>query len=135
MFLPEPDLPAEILLVEDDSALARSLEAVLRRDGYQVVLAPNGRVAMDAIARHPVVLVISDVFMPEGDGLELLNFLRRLKPRPPIVAMSGAGPGRIGNVLKMAGALGAARVLAKPFTPSQLIGLVRELIGPPVPSK
>jgi len=131
MFLPEPDLPAEVLLVEDDRALSRALEAVLRRDGYPVVVATNGRAAMDAIARHRIVLVISDIFMPEGDGLELLNFLRLLNPRPPIVAMSGAGSGRLGNMLEIAGALGAARILPKPFAPSQLLALVRELIGPP----
>ena len=135
MFLPEPALPAEILLVEDDPALARSLEVVLRRDGYQVVHAPHGRAAINIIARHRVVLVISDIFMPGGDGLELLNFLRRIKPRPPIMAMSGAGDSRLGNMLKIAGDLGAARILAKPFAPSQLIGLVRELIGPPALSK
>jgi DNA-binding NtrC family response regulator len=132
MFLPEPDLPAEVLVVDDDCALSRALEAVLRRDGYPVVIATNSRAAMDAIARHRIVLVISDIFMPEGDGLELLNFLRQLNPRPPIVAMSGAGVGRLGNILEIAGALGAARILPKPFAPSQLLGLVRELIGPPV---
>jgi len=47
------------------------------------------------------------------------------------VAMSGAGSGRLGNVLEIAGALGAARILPKPFAPSQLTALVRELIGPP----
>jgi CheY-like chemotaxis protein len=133
MFLPETNLPAEILLVEDDAALARALEAVLRRDGYPVVLATNGRAAMDCITKHRVALVISDIFMPDGDGLELLNFLRRLTPHPPLVAMSGAGDGRVGNMLKVAGALGAARILAKPFSPSQLLTLVRELIGPAAP--
>jgi CheY-like chemotaxis protein len=135
MFLPELDLPAEILLVEDDPALARALEVVLQRDGYQVVHAPHGRAAINIIARHRVVLVISDIFMPGGDGLELLNFLRRITPAPPIVAMSGVADGRLGNMLKVAGALGAARILAKPFAPSQLLGLVRELIGPPVLAK
>jgi len=131
MFLPEANQPAEILLVEDDPMLARSLEAVLRRDGYPVVLAASGRAAMDLITKRRVALVISDIFMPEGDGLELLNFLRRLTPHPPLVAMSGAGDGRIGNMLKVAGALGAARILAKPFSPTQLLALVRELIGAP----
>src|SRR5687767_9967816 len=95
MFLPEPDQPAEILLVEDDPALARSLEVVLQRDGYQVVHAPHARAAINLIIRHRVVLVISDIFMPGGDGLELLNFLRRITPCPPIMAMSGAGEGRL----------------------------------------
>jgi DNA-binding response OmpR family regulator len=131
MFLPEPSQIPEILLVEDDPSLARSLAAVLTRYGYPVVVAAHGRAAMDVIARRRVALVISDIFMPEGDGLELLNFIRRLTPHPPLVAMSGAGDGRVGNMLKVAGALGAARILAKPFAPSQLLALVRELIGPP----
>lgn len=131
MFLPEPSQVPEILLVEDDPSLARALATVLRRDGYPVVVAAHGRAAMDVIARRRVALVVSDIFMPEGDGLELLNFIRRLTPHPPLVAMSGAGDGRVGNMLKMAGALGAARILAKPFAPAQLVALVRELIGPP----
>jgi len=131
MFLPEPSQTAEILLVEDDPALARALETVLKREGYPVVVAAHGRAAMDVVSQRRVALVISDIFMPEGDGLELLNFLRRLTPHPPLVAMSGAGDGRVGNMLKVAGALGAARILPKPFAPSQLLALVQELIGPP----
>ncbi len=131
MFLPEPTEPAEILLVEDDPALSRALTTVLKRAGYQVALATHGRAAMDFVTKKRVSLVISDIFMPDGDGIELLNFLRRLTPHPPVVTMSGGGEGRVGNMLKVAGALGAARILAKPFSPGQLLSLVHELIGPP----
>jgi CheY-like chemotaxis protein len=134
MFLPETSQPAEILLVDDDAAISRALESILRQAGYAVVCAKHGRAAIDLIAKRHVALVISDIFMPDGDGLELLNFLRRLTPRPPVVAMSGAVDGRIGNMLKVAGALGAERVLQKPFTPIQLLVLVRELIGYPAVS-
>jgi len=132
MFLPEPNEPAEILLVEDDAALARALRIVLRRAGYQVALATHGQAAMDFLAKQRVTLVVSDIFMPDGDGIELLNFLRRLTPHPPVIAMSGGGEIGVGNMLGVAGALGAARVLAKPFSPGQLLSLVLELIGPPL---
>jgi len=130
--LSETNQAAEILLVEDDPGLARALEVVLRREGYPVVLATDGQAAMDLIIKRRVALVISDIFMPEGDGFELLNFLRRLTPHPPLVAMSGAGDGRVSNILEIASALGATRILAKPFATAQLLALVHELIGPPV---
>jgi CheY-like chemotaxis protein len=131
MFLPESNLPAEILLVEDDPALVRALSAVLRRSGYEVAVATHGRAAMDFLTKQRVSLVISDIFMPDGDGIELLNFLRRLTPHPPVITMSGGSESGVGNMLKVAGALGAARILAKPFSPGQLLSLVQELIGPP----
>jgi FixJ family two-component response regulator len=75
--------------------------------------------------------VISDIFMPEADGLELLGLLRRCVPCPPLVAMSGSGSYRVNGMLKAAKMLGAVRTLAKPFETTQMIRLVQELIGPP----
>ena len=123
---------ASILLVEDDDSLGRSLAELLRRNGYEVNLATTGRAAMDFLSRQQVALIISDIFMPEGDGIELLNFLRRLTPHPPVLAMSGSGALRVNSMLKMAGVLGAARTLSKPFQTVQFLGMVRELIGLPV---
>ncbi len=125
---------ASILLVEDDSALGRSLAELLRRQGYDVSVATTGRAAMDFLAKQHVALVISDIFMPEGDGIELLNFLRRITPQPLVMAMSGSGALRVNSMLKMAGVLGAARTLAKPFQSVQFLGMVKELIGVPVAS-
>jgi DNA-binding NtrC family response regulator len=121
--------PASILLVEDDVGLGRALAEVLRRHGYDVSVAENGRTAMEFLSRQRVALVISDIFMPEADGIELLGFLRRLTPPTPLVAMSGAGVQRV-SMLRVAGALGATRTLPKPFDLAQFLGLVRELIGP-----
>ena len=123
---------SSILLVEDDVSLGRTLAELLRRQGYEVSVVAHGRAAMDFLSKQQVALVISDIFMPEGDGIELLNFLRRITPQPPVMAMSGAGALRVNSMLKMAGVLGAARTLAKPFQTVQLLGLVRELIGLPV---
>ena len=131
MFLPENEPRTEVLLVDDDVPLARAMGELLRRYGYTVALVHHGRDAMDFVTRHRVALVISDIFMPEADGLELLGLLRRCVPCPPFVAMSGAGSYRINDMLKTAAMLGAARTLAKPFEPVQLFRLVEELIGPP----
>jgi DNA-binding response OmpR family regulator len=109
--------PNHILLVDDDVQLARSIAELLRRHGYEVALAHQGKAAMKYLATSRVALVISDIFMPDCDGIELL-------------AMSGSSTTRVTGMLKIAAALGAARTLPKPFEPSVLLALVRELIGP-----
>jgi CheY-like chemotaxis protein len=121
----------EILLVDDDIQLARAMADLLSRHGYAVALVHHGRAAMDYLARSRVSLVISDIFMPETDGLELLGLLRRCVPSPPLVAMSGSNPYRVKGILKTAKLLGAVRTLSKPFDTVQLTQLVLELIGPP----
>lgn len=127
---PESGAPLRILLVDDDKQLAGGLADYLRRQGYEVLLAHQGRDAMNLLARQRVALVISDIFMPEGDGIELLSLVRRCTPAPAVVAMSGGGLGQIGGMLRIASVLGATRTLAKPFHPTHLLRLVQELIGP-----
>ena len=132
--MPVSDLssPPKILRVEDDDMLADGVAEYLQRHGYAVQRAREGREAMDLVARQRFALVISDIFMPEVDGIELLGLLRRCIPPPAVVAMSGSGVGRVGGMLKMAAVLGASRTLAKPFQPVHLLRLVQELIGPGV---
>ncbi|HEX2861128.1 MAG TPA: response regulator [Lacunisphaera sp.] len=120
-----------ILLVDDDVPLARGLADFLRRRGYHVIMASGGREAMKLLERHPVSLVVSDIFMPDRDGLELLTHLRRTAPAIPVLAMSGSWCARVEGMLEMAAALGAARTLPKPFAPLELLLLVEDLIGPP----
>jgi DNA-binding response OmpR family regulator len=130
MSAPELRLVPKILLVDDDRQLADGLAEYLQRHGYEVLQAHQGRDAMNLLARQRVALVISDIFMPEGDGIELLSLLRRYTPAPAVVAMSGGGLGQIGGMLRIASVLGATRTLAKPFHPAHLLRLVEELIGP-----
>jgi CheY-like chemotaxis protein len=121
----------DILLVDDDLLLARTLAELLRRHGYGVTLAHHGREAMKLLKRGQVSLVISDIFMPDCDGIELLNHQRGLTPSTPLLAISGSDNTRVDGMLQVAAKLGAVRTLAKPFESATLIGLVRELIGPP----
>jgi len=120
----------DILVVDDEAELASLLAQFLRRQGYVVEQMNHSRSAMEFLTEHWVRLIISDIFMPGGDGIELLNFLRRREPRPPLVAMSGTDD-RFDGMLKLASVLGAARTLTKPFDPTQLLVIVHELIGPP----
>jgi CheY-like chemotaxis protein len=124
--------PTQILLVDDDPQLARTLADLLQREGYEVALARDGRGAMKQLARHRFALVISDIFMPDSDGIELLEHIRRLPAPPPVLAISGTNVTRITGMLRIAAALGAVRTLTKPFAPAALLAVVGELAGPAI---
>ncbi len=140
MSAPSPFVPArpdsagrtDVLLVDDDARLAASLSQLLRRCGYVAASVGQGREALEFLASHPVALVVSDIFMPDCDGLELLRALRPCTSRPRLVVMSGSNALHVPGMLGAAQMLGADRTIAKPFDPAQLLDLVREMIGPPV---
>ena len=125
---------ADILLVDDDVCLAEVWAQLLSRHGYHVVLAHDGRAAWRHLKRQQFALVMSDIFMPESDGLDVLNFVRQLTPRPKFLAVSGKDPCSPGSMLHIAHLLGASCTLAKPFAAERLLAAVRALIGPRAPS-
>jgi CheY-like chemotaxis protein len=123
------DLPPQILIADDDQQLRTSLAQVLQRHGYATVTVKNGRDALDYLAEHPVALMITDIFMPDFDGLELIFAMRKIEPRPRLIAMSGGDDGVMPDALNVAAALGAERLLGKPFDAEQLLRCVRETLG------
>ncbi len=122
---------ARILLVEDDEAVRDLLRKTLVSAGYDVEEAPNGVVAVAAYRRQASDVVITDLVMPEKDGLEAIMELRRLDPAVKIIAMSGGGrslgPGQL--YLESARLFGALRTLAKPFTAQALLKAVSEVLA------
>ncbi len=80
-----------ILIVEDEQVLRESLAGLLEEEGYDVVQAPNGKDAYDLVVQRPVDLVLSDVRMPEMDGLTLLGHLKRLAPETPVIMITAYG--------------------------------------------
>ena len=89
--------------------------------------ATNGREALQRVALTPYDLVITDILMPEQDGLEVIKELRRAFPTVKIIAISGGGLFDKASALKCATLLGAHRTLAKPFGPEELLGAMRAL--------
>lgn len=122
-------LVADILLVEDDEGIRRFIRKVLEREGYNIVEAGNGKDALACIEAQPFDVVISDVFMPEMDGLEAIKAIREILPTAKLVSMSGGFQG-IG-LLAVAEALGADLVLPKPFTAAELIEAISGLMTSP----
>jgi CheY-like chemotaxis protein len=123
--------PLDVLLVDDDREIGQLMVRFLLKSGYTAECANNGQAALRILHRRQVAVVVTDILMPEVDGYELIMQLRQAPHRPAIVAMSG-NPSKIGmDFLKSARQLGADHVLPKPFLPQELVGLVREILGPP----
>jgi CheY-like chemotaxis protein len=113
-----------ILVVDDDAALRRMLKLMLTRDGHDVVVASDGREALQVASETPFDLVITDLIMPEVEGIHLIRELKRLVRRPRVIAMSGGGRGAKEDYLQMATFLGASATLEKPFTQQELSAVV-----------
>ena len=121
---------ARILLVDDEEIVLRLFETVLKLDKHDVTTASNGNGALAAIAAETFDLVITDLVMPDKEGIETIIEMRKLKPELPIIAMSGGGRGNASDYLDMAAQLGAKRTLAKPFPAQTLLDAVREVLQP-----
>jgi len=108
--------PLSVLIVEDDELGARTLASLLGSDGHTSEIVSNGRQAIERLRAGAFDLVITDIYMPDMDGIELLRTLRRASEPPPIIAISGGGRTVQVDYLDLAQRLGAAQVLRKPFT-------------------
>lgn len=109
-----------ILMIDDNEQLRDLLRAALLKMGYEVTSASNGAEAIDAIAKTSFDVVITDLLMPEKDGIEVIGELRRRQPHARIVAMSGGGRGSREHYLQTAKGLGAHALLGKPFSVTEL---------------
>ncbi|MBI3470275.1 MAG: PAS domain S-box protein [Candidatus Solibacter usitatus] len=124
--LDRPGASAAVLVVDDEEDIRKLLRRILEEGGYQVLEAANGREALAAVAGQRVHVVITDLFMPEQEGIETLQRLRRDYPDLKVVAMSG---GFGGALLKVAGHLGAHAVMQKPLRPEVVLETVARLVG------
>jgi hypothetical protein len=142
-FLPKPFLPqellskvgevlavpgngAKILIVDDDAQVRRFLAKLLEIEGYEVLEAGNGKEAQAFCRKTPIDLMITDLVMPEQEGLETIQVIRKHWPNVPVIAISGAFGGRFLEVAKKMGADAAFR---KPFEPDSILGEVRRLVN------
>ncbi len=119
----------KILLVDDEDAIRKMVRAVLGGELYEFDEASNGIAAQVILEKQKFDLVISDVIMPDCDGIELVMAIRRKLPDIKIIVMSGGGRVRAGHYLDLAGKLGATRVFEKPFDTAALRQTVNELLS------
>lgn len=121
-----------ILIVDDDVMVRITARLLLEEAGYEVVEANGGAAALRMLPALDVELVLCDLFMPDVDGLEVIDKLRRKRPDLKIVAMSGGGFDGTVNMLPVAQRLGAAEIVQKPFVRRALLDAIdRALHRPP----
>jgi len=120
---------SHILVIDDDPVLRRVITLALEGVGHSVLRCENGRKAIDYLEHGHADLLITDIIMPEMDGVETVRAARRLQPLLPILAMSGGGSFGPADYLGIARAFGATAVLAKPFRPAELVELVASLLA------
>lgn len=119
-----------ILIIEDEAELREMIKISLLRRKYTVFEAENGKDAITYFKPSMTDLVITDLIMPEEDGLKVIIKLKELKPSLKIIAISGGGKAGPGGYLNLAKALGAHAVFSKPFSINDLIIKIEELLVP-----
>ena len=115
----------KILVVDDDEAVRRVLRAMLESGGFEVLEAPNGNEASILQSATPADLLITDLIMPEREGLETITAFRRDFPGVRIIAISGAFGGAFLNAARL---LGADAILPKPVSASKLLEVAGKLL-------
>ena len=109
---------SKILLVDDESSMIDVTQLILTELGYEVSTAGDGKEGLKVLESAPSDLVITDMVMPDMEGIEFIRALAKKRPSLPVIVMSGHGIGL--KFLNSARAFGAKATLQKPFTPRQL---------------
>jgi DNA-binding response OmpR family regulator len=122
---------SRILVIDDDRLVRFTIRTALEHAGHTVVEAEDGVRGLAAFDAAPFDLVITDLLMPEKEGVETVREIRQRSAQVKILAVSGGGAMKTLDYLAMAEALGADRSLAKPFTSRALVAVVEELLASP----
>lgn len=124
--LQEMKLSKKIVLAEDNSILSKLLQFKLEKEGYQLLIATNGKEAVDLIEGNEPDMILTDIMMPFISGLEVISHVRnKLEKKTPIVVFSSAGQE---EMVLNAFNLGATDFMSKPFSPNELIIRIKRLL-------
>ncbi len=126
-----------VLIIDDEDAVRNAMRILLEEQGFDVALAENGRAGLSAAEHAAFDAVIADILMPDMDGLQTIAAIHRLRPRVPVIAVSGAmdlfayrdqdepPP----DLLALASEMGAIVAMQKPFRPEDLVRTLRRAIA------
>jgi len=118
-----------ILVIDDEDLIRELVKEMLEAEGYVVYTAANGKDGVRLYRKELPDLIITDIFMPEMEGLETIQELQRVSPNVKIIAISGGGEKGMLSFLSYAKRFGALRALEKPFSRQELITTVGELLA------
>jgi DNA-binding response OmpR family regulator len=117
-----------ILVIDDDDLVRKTIKLGLEAAHYQVEEATDGAIGLEIASQGAFDLVITDILMPNKEGIETIQELRREKPAVKIIAISG-GDRRGGSFLEVAAKLGADKALRKPFRPQELLDCIQDVLA------
>jgi DNA-binding NtrC family response regulator len=120
---------ARILVIDDDEKLRELIRRFLEGAGHEVLIAANGRVALEIQRQTPADVIITDIFMPEKEGTEIIMDLSQEFPKAKVIAISGGGNVAGIDFLQLAENLGALKTFQKPFKQEELLAAVEELLA------
>ena len=125
------DMRKCILLVDDEQLLLDSMQRILKifKTGYKVLTTTNSFEVPRMIGESAVDILVTDIFMPDKDGLELIKEVRKKYPLVKIIAMSGGGGNGKEEYLDMAKRFGSSYSLTKPFSSDELISALKKVVG------
>lgn len=119
----------KVLIIDDEPYILLMLKKMLEKAGYEVDLASNGEQGMELFEKNSADLVITDIIMPDKEGLEIILEMKKKRPDLKIIAISGGGRISPESYLECATHFGASRVFQKPFKQKELVSAVNELIA------
>ncbi len=118
----------KILIIDDESSVIKMLSKLLERNNYEVISATDGNKGVRLFKEHNPDIIITDLIMPEKEGLEMIREIKQLKSDAKIIAISGGGANDPKMYLSLAAKFGAARTLTKPIDTKLLISTIEELL-------
>jgi DNA-binding NtrC family response regulator len=119
---------ARILIIDDESQIRSMLRLMLERVGYEIAEAPDGIEGIRQYRENPADLIITDLIMPNKDGIGMIIDLKKEFPKVKIIAMSGGGVNRPEGYLDGAKKLGATRTLTKPIDRDEMLKAVKDTL-------
>ena len=123
------NMGGKVLIIDDDAALLRLMSMAFQAAGFQTVSADNGRAGIRMAGSYKPDLVVTDIVMPDVEGIGAIRAIKQGARLPKVIAISGAGRSRGADYLSWARHLGADEVLAKPFRMSELMKISKSVIA------
>lgn len=121
--------PVRILVIDDEADLLALMSEHLIDEGFEVECARNGRTGLNLADSFRPDIVVTDIFMPEVDGIEVIRTFARHYPNTNVIATSDGGSMRYRQLLEQAQKLGAVSSIEKPFSLASFLSLVRSVAG------
>ncbi|QQG35494.1 MAG: response regulator [Micavibrio aeruginosavorus] len=119
---------SKILVIDDDELIRMTCRNILKKMNYTVIEAENGVKGLEQFRKEAPQIVITDMLMPDKEGLETISEIRAKNAKVKIIAMSGGGATQNMNFLNLAKQIGADMVLSKPFKPEELMSAIKGVL-------